>query len=353
MHPESARCAGRSGAPSRGSSPSPRRGCCSPGARRARTGARRGALGELPVRFGQLAIESWVAIPWLGWAIAIPLLWSRFTAQDRAWLALAGAVVAAVFVLTPLSLSVTLLGALGLRYVCGLLPLAAGVSGLIVARASGGSRVALAAGIALFGLTHLPGSALPALWLRRERAARANRPPRERVARDRGEAREPRSRLLPARPRQARPGDGRGDRRVAPGPRAARRRAGHQLLLGQPLLRDAPAAGAVCRPGPRDTRRARAGLPAYVSGVDDADWVVWRHGLAPTPGTSFERVRQELEARGARLEQRGAFRETQWENRPELHWHRFPGVGYPYAPARLGRAGIRYPKAVAYRVVWP
>ena len=36
-----------------------------------------------------------------------------------------------------------------------------------------------------------------------------------------------------------------------------------------------------------------------------------------------------------------SFREVLWENRPELHWHRFPRVGYPFAPRRLGADGSR------------
>jgi hypothetical protein len=311
-------------------------------------------LAELPVRFGQLAIESWLAIPWLGWAIGIPLLWRRFTAHDRAWLALAGAVVAAVFVLTPLTLSVTLLGALGLRYVCGLLPLAAGVSGLIVARVSGGSRTALAAGIALFGLTHLPGSALPALWLR-ESGPLAGTGLHANVVREAA------GKLLNLEAWAFLRGLGRPD----PGTSAvvgewlhAHAQPGDVLITNYSwdnlYFETRLPQGLLLPPGTPGHAGARAaGLPSYVFGVDDADWVVWRHGLAPTPGTSLQRIREELELRGAHLEKRASFRETQWENRPELQWHRFPGVGYPFAPARLGRAGIRYPDAVAYRVVWP
>ena len=97
---------------------------------------------------------------------------------------------------------------------------------------------------------------------------------------------------------------------------------------------------------------ARAlGLPDYVFGLDGADWVIWRHGSDPLPGHPFEKVRSELAARGAELEPVASFRETLWENRPELHWHRFPRVGHLFAPARIGPAGRKYPDAIVYRVV--
>ena len=321
------------------------------------TGANWGApavLAELPLRVGQLGIESWVAIPWLGWAIGIPLLWRRFGAPDREWLALAGAFVAAAFALTPLALSTTLLSALGLRYVCGLLPIAAGVSGLLVARASGGSRTALAAGVALFGLTQLPGGALPALWL-------GQSGPLGRTGLHANVQRDTAAKLLNLDAWALLRGLGRPDPGTA-GVLAAWLRAHARpddvLVTNYSwdnLYFETGLAQALSLPpgAPGRAPAEAAGLPPRVFGVDDADWVVWRHGLPPTPGTSLEGIRQELAARGARLEPRASFRETQWENRPELHWHRFPGVGYPFAPARLGPAGIRYPDAVVYRVVWP
>jgi len=102
----------------------------------------------------------------------------------------------------------------------------------------------------------------------------------------------------------------------------------------------------------RDAARA-AGLPDYVFGLDGARWLVWRHAADPLPKLPFEAARAELEARGARLERVASFREVLWENRPELQWHRFPDVGFPFAPRRFGAAGRRWPDAVAYRIVWP
>ena len=97
------------------------------------------------------------------WAIAIPLLWRRFTAGDRDLLRIGFAYVAVLFALLPLALDRTLLLVTGLRYVCGLLPVAAAVTGVVVARASDAHPRRYAALLVLFGATHLAGNALP--WL--------------------------------------------------------------------------------------------------------------------------------------------------------------------------------------------
>jgi 4-amino-4-deoxy-L-arabinose transferase-like glycosyltransferase len=309
---------------------------------------------ELPVRVGQVAIETGAAIPWLGWAIGLPLLWRRFGTQDRAWLALVGAVAAAVLALAPLALSPVLLSTLGLRYVCGLLPLAAGGTGVLLARASAGSRARLAGGVALFALTHLPGGALPALWL-------GESGPIGRTGLHANVQREAAYKLLDLETWAFLRGLGRSDPGTASTVAAWLRANAHpdDVLItnyswDNLYFETGLAQGLHLPPGaPGRAAAQAAGLPAYVFGVEDADWLVWRHGLRPTPGTSLQQIREDLAAGGARLEERASFAETQWENRPELPWHRFPGVGYPFAPARLGAAGLRYPDAVAYRVVWP
>jgi hypothetical protein len=63
-------------------------------------------------------------------------------------------------------------------------------------------------------------------------------------------------------------------------------------------------------------------------------------------------LRAALEARGARLELVRTYPETLWENRPELHFHRFRDVGFPYAPRKLGAQGNRYKDALIFRVHW-
>jgi len=312
-----------------------------------------GALAELPARTSQLGLESLVAVPWLGWAAFLPLVRRRLGPGDRRLLALAAAFVAAVFALAPLALSSTLLSVLGLRYVCGLLPVAAGASGVLVARASGGSRALLAAGIALFGLTHLAGGALPWLAL--------------------GESRTLGSRVYANVPRETSwklwnlelwallRGLGR------PDPGTAARLAGwlrEHAAPGEPFVTNyswdnvafetgLPVRMLVSDDAPVRAAARAAGIPETAFSLDGVAWVVWRHGLPGLQGWTLPRIRAELAAQGAALTARARFPETQWENRPELAWHRFPGVGYPFAPGRLGSAGMRYRDAVIYRVVRP
>jgi hypothetical protein len=51
---------------------------------------------DLPGRVAQLAVETMVAVPWLGWAVAIPIFWRRFTPRDRDLLTRSGIPVGAL-----------------------------------------------------------------------------------------------------------------------------------------------------------------------------------------------------------------------------------------------------------------
>ena len=309
---------------------------------------------EYPGRIAQLAAETMVAVPWLGWAIGIPLFWRRFTARDRDLLAIAAAFIGVLFALLPFALTRTLLLVLGLRYVCAMLPVAAAVTGVLVARASGGRTLAYALLLVLFGATHIAGNTLPWLALGESRQlgdkfvfVNAPREFGEKVVNaswwyfvsglgvpDPG--------TLPPIVEWLRA-------HAAPEDVIVTNFAWDNLYFYTNLrqgFRVAPAAPV------RETALALA-LPPYVFGLDDARWLIWRHGADPLPAYPFEKVRRELEARGAKLEPVASFRELLWENRPELHWHRFPRVGYPFAPRRLGAEGRRYPDAVVYRIAWP
>jgi hypothetical protein len=241
--------------------------------------------------------------------------------------------------------------ALGLRYAVGVLPLAAGVTGVLAARAAGPSRWRLAALIVLFVATHLPGAS----WLY--------------VAFARGSAHDatgigfhkPRGALGPwlrrewlGYPRElggSEPGT------VSHVVDYLSRHAGPDDLLvtnyeWEPLYfhTNLPQALKILPEyGIREAARA-AGLPAYVFEASDARWVVWRPPWESYQGYFFERVRAEIEGRGRRLELAATVPETVWENRPELHFHRFPGVGYLY-PLDMLRAGYGHGgPAPIYRV---
>jgi 4-amino-4-deoxy-L-arabinose transferase-like glycosyltransferase len=309
---------------------------------------------ELPARFAQFGVEALAAVPLLGWLLlAIPAR-ARLEAADRAWLLLAGALVGAYLLLTPLLLSTHQLWDYGLRYACALLPLAAGTSGVLLARASAESRAGLAGLMGVFALTHLPGNAL--LYALAPEAA-VSRPTSVAVHVPRGAA----AKLF----RTEWLGYARELRETDPGTVAevvdflARRAGPDDILITNyawdPIyFHSRLPQGLKVLPEHEIHAAARAaGLPDYVFDVTGARWVVWRWPWNGYQGYELERLRAELAPRGAKLELETVVRETVWENRPELHFHRFPGIGhvFPVGSEFLGFGRIR--GAPVFRVVWP
>jgi hypothetical protein len=317
-----------------------------------------GGAAELPARLVQLAGESTLAVPALGWAVGLPLVARRLTPGDRLLLGLCGAWLAAAAALATLALSQPLLEVVSLRYVCGLLPVAAAVTGVLVARASGGRAPRYAALLALFAATHLAGNALPWLalgesrrvagaWLHapRDLAGKLLRLESWALLRGLGE-RDPGAlhgivELLRAR---AAPGD------------VVLTNFGWDALYWYSGL---PQGMRVAADAPVRPAAQALGLPAYVFGLEDADWLVWRGGNEAWLGypltlgpLRLPEVRRALALRGARLEPVATLRESLWENRPELYWHRFPRVGYPFAPRAFGAAGPPLRDAQVFRVLW-
>lgn len=310
-------------------------------------------LPDLAPRFLQFAVEVSEAAPLLGWLALGIAVRRRLSAADRAWLALAGALVAAYAALTPLLLDARELWQVGLRYACGVLPLAAGIGGVLVARAARGP-LALAAWVALFGLTHLPGNAV---WW--PFAPARSEPHPAKVALH-----------LPAPgwPRIVRSewlGFARELRETDPGTVSAvadllARQAGPDDLLVTNYAWDPlyfhtrlPQALKVLPGYPiHDAARAK-GLPEYVFSLEGARWLVWRWPWEGYQDYSMAAVQEELARRGATLERVAILPDTQWENRPELHFHRFPGGRFVYpADTALLRRNLRM-EAVVFRIAWP
>jgi hypothetical protein len=317
-------------------------------------------LAEVPVRLVQLGAEASVAIPALGWVLGLPLVWHRLGPRDRTLLRLCGAWLALALVLVPLAMSAALLEVVGLRYVCGLLPVAAAVTGLVVARASGRRRIVYAALLASFAATHLAGNAIPWLALGQSRriAGALVHVPRETAEKllnlpwwhfVRGLG-VPDPGTLPALVERLHRDNARADDVVLTN--FGWDALGYYSNLPQ-AFRIAPDAPV--------RRKARAlGLPAYVFGIDHPDWLVWRGDNEALLGYAFtlfglplDDVRARLVARGARLEQTATLHETLWDNRPELFWHRFPGDPCPFAPRSPDGACPGYSDARIFRVQWP
>jgi 4-amino-4-deoxy-L-arabinose transferase-like glycosyltransferase len=85
----------------------------------------------------------------------------------------------------------------------------------------------------------------------------------------------------------------------------------------------------------------RKGLPDYVFSVDHARWIIWRPIWEGYVGYSAEEVEHQTLDAGARVTRVAQFEETIWENRPEIHLHRFSKDKYFFtAPENLLPAEI-------------
>jgi hypothetical protein len=221
-------------------------------------------------------------------------------------------------------------------------------------RASRGRPIALGAIVLVLGFTHLGSNAIPWLWLRpmaypsRESAA-AHVPATfvSKLFRTEwlGFARELRERepgtvsvIVEVLRQEATPGD--------------------RLITNydwEPLTFHTrlPQALKVPETSPILAAARRAGLPDYVFGVDGARWVVWRFVWDGYQGYRFENVQEAIRERGGVLEAVARFEETRWENRPELHFHRFPGLGQLYPSLVTVRAHRPFPDALLFRIHWP
>ena len=309
--------------------------------------------GQLPSRLAQLGAESTLMIPYLGWALGLPLVWRRLGSGDRTLLALAFAWLALCALLVPMLLSATLLVVVGLRYVCGLLPLSAAVTGLLVARASEGRNAVYAGLLVLFGATHLAGNALPWLALgetRRVGDVAALNVPRELPDKLLNKQWWDLVRGLGVRDPGSLPAILDFLRLHASANEVVLTNFGWDNLY---FYTNLPQALRIAENAPAREAARELGLPPYVFGVDGADWVVWRSGAGVLLSYSIDDLANQLAQRGARLEPMGRLPDALWENRPELQWHRFPRIGYPFAPRRTGAAGARYPDTRLFRVHWP
>jgi hypothetical protein len=314
---------------------------------------------EVVPRLVQFAFESSIALPLVGWLILTPLAWRRLTERDSAALALLLALVAAYAAVTPIVQNTRQMWEYGLRYANALLPVGAAVTGILVARASSdprrspparyaGTAVAIAA---LFAGTHLPGRS--ALWLLTDPAP----PPEDPPAPARTAMHAPKSRIdellrteLAAFARElvaTSPGTLARtvvflDANAAPGDRVVTNYEWEPLYFHTRL----PQAYKVLESYPILAAARAAGLPDYVFEPDTARWLVWRAPWEDYQGYRWAEVAARLRAAGATLVPVASFPETVWENRENLHFRRFPGVGHLFP----GAVPPVYPPAKIWRI---
>ena len=91
----------------------------------------------------------------------------------------------------------------------------------------------------------------------------------------------------------------------------------------------------------------RKNLPDYVFGVEQARWVVWRFNWDDYLGIRWADVEHRLVSEGAKISDAAQLEETAWENRENIHFHRFTGHRYLFPQDKdLAPAHI-------FRVDWP
>jgi hypothetical protein len=91
----------------------------------------------------------------------------------------------------------------------------------------------------------------------------------------------------------------------------------------------------------------RYGLPEYVFGVDHVHWIVWRFNWDDYLGIRWVDLEHYLLTRGAKIDDRTNIEETGWENRENIHFHRFSADTYLFTQeTNLAPAHI-------FRVDWP
>lgn len=89
------------------------------------------------------------------------------------------------------------------------------------------------------------------------------------------------------------------------------------------------------------------GLTDYTFGLDHVRWIVWRFNWDDYLGIRWKDVSEHLESDGAQIKDATEIKETGWENRENLHFHRFAGGIYLFPQdTNLAAAHI-------YQVTWP
>jgi 4-amino-4-deoxy-L-arabinose transferase-like glycosyltransferase len=95
-------------------------------------------------------------------------------------------------------------------------------------------------------------------------------------------------------------------------------------------------------------QRARElGLPEFAFGVDHVRWIVWRSAWETGPGYAIGDVRREIEQRGGKITIMMETEETVWENREDIHFHRFSDGSYLFPRTQI------FPPSQIGRVDWP
>jgi hypothetical protein len=108
-----------------------------------------------------------------------------------------------------------------------------------------------------------------------------------------------------------------------------------------------PQAMGILRQYPVYQRARELKLPERVFGVDHARWIVWRSAWETGPGYAIDDVLREIVERGGRIVPVMEIEETVWENREDIHFHRFSDGSYLFPRTQT------FPPSRIARVDWP
>jgi hypothetical protein len=107
-----------------------------------------------------------------------------------------------------------------------------------------------------------------------------------------------------------------------------------------------PQAMGILREYPVYQRARELKLPERVFGVDNARWIVWRSAWESGPGYAINDVLREITERGGRITSVMEMEETVWENREDIHFHRFSDGTYLFPRTQT------FPMSRIARVDW-
>jgi 4-amino-4-deoxy-L-arabinose transferase-like glycosyltransferase len=107
-----------------------------------------------------------------------------------------------------------------------------------------------------------------------------------------------------------------------------------------------PQAMGILRDYPVYERARELGLPEYVFGLDHVRWIVWRSAWETGPGYAINDVIREIVERGGRITSVMEMEETVWENREDIHFHRFSDGSYLFPRTQT------FPMSRIARVDW-
>lgn len=108
-----------------------------------------------------------------------------------------------------------------------------------------------------------------------------------------------------------------------------------------------PQAMGILQKYPVYQRARELGLPEFVFGVDHVRWIVWRSAWETGPGYAINDVTRDILERGGQITDVLEMEETVWENREDIHFHRFSDGSYLFPRTQT------FPPSRIERVDWP